>query len=397
MSAPVRKVIEEIADGFRRGDYDDELTVSQRIVVPVLHALGWPVWLPRAVQARFPVQNDEVMAYALCDAGGAPAVLVDVRRDLSSEGAISEGVTGYVRENGVQFVVLTDGRAWSLFLGSGVGGAPGRLANLDLVGENRRVTSRTLGRYLGFGSVRSGLALRTALADYQAVVEREVARMFPSAWRSLLLEPPPALVAVLGDAVEREAGIRPAAERVTDFIRRQAGSRKRTLHSREATLGRSRMGPAPTPLFSYTLDGRESEFGSGKELLIAIFRELARRDSTFCERYADRFAGKKQRYLARRREDLFPNSSNWEEMDATALVPGWWINTHMSSVQKESRVREACEIAGIGFGEELIVRFPVRSRQPWAADSAGSVIEAEKGWREQSESPVRSAGPPPHP
>ena len=221
--------------------------------------------------------------------------------------------------------------------------------------------------------------------------------MFPSAWHSLLLAPPPGLVAALGDAVEREAGIRPDAERVTDFLRLQAGSRNRTPRGRETTPGRPRVDPSPTPLFSYTLEGQTFEFGSGKELLTAIFRELARRDPTFCERYAGRFSGKRQRYLARSKEGLFPNAPHLADMGADALVSGWWINTHMSSSQKESRVREGCEIAGIRFGEELVARFPVRRRRSAAADSDAPGRGPEEHHLDESDLAVYSNRPPPHP
>ena len=44
------------------------------------------------------------------------------------------------------------------------------------------------------------------------------------------------------------------------------------------------------------------------------------------------------------------------------LPDGWWLATHCSNGDKMGRIRKACQVAGLEFGRDLVVRIPVGSR-----------------------------------
>ncbi len=185
-------------------------------------------------------------------------------------------------------------------------------------------------------------------------------------WQRLLAEPSPRLEEALSDAVEKKTGVPPDRGLVAAFLREQAEAAPiEEGQDRPAPSGPL---PAPAPSrgggpFSFSFAGETRSFRYAKDLLVAVFRKLAARDPGFCERYAGRYYGTKRRYLATRREDLFPDTPERIAIGAVSVASGWWLGTHMGNSQKVLRIREACEVAGLRFEEDLVVDFPIRPRR----------------------------------
>jgi predicted type IV restriction endonuclease len=67
------------------------------------------------------------------------------------------------------------------------------------------------------------------------------------------------------------------------------------------------------------------------------------------EASAPRFAalpkhGRKRRYLARNKEELYPGSPH-PVVNAYQLRPGWWCHPHASRAGIARRIRMTCEVA----------------------------------------------------
>ena len=85
-----------------------------------------------------------------------------------------------------------------------------------------------------------------------------------------------------------------------------------------------------------------------------VFREFAERDPSFLERFAALPKhGRKRRYLARARKELYPGSEHLVA-NAYEVRPGWWVDTHASRAGIETRIKMACEVAGANYGKDLI-------------------------------------------
>ena len=92
-------------------------------------------------------------------------------------------------------------------------------------------------------------------------------------------------------------------------------------------------------------------------MMVKVFDELAKRDPTFLERFAALPKhGRKRRYLARNKEDLYPGSPHLV-VNAYQLRPGWWCDPHASRAGIARRIRMACDVAEMRYGEDLTVNL----------------------------------------
>jgi hypothetical protein len=90
---------------------------------------------------------------------------------------------------------------------------------------------------------------------------------------------------------------------------------------------------------------------------VQVFREFAERDTDFLEQFAALPKhGRKRRYLARTKEELYPGSPHLTD-NAYEVRPGWWIDTHASRAGIETRIKMACEVARVKYGKDLVVNL----------------------------------------
>lgn len=91
--------------------------------------------------------------------------------------------------------------------------------------------------------------------------------------------------------------------------------------------------------------------------MVGVFEELAKRDPEFPERFAALPKhGRKRRYIARTREELYPGSPHLAS-NALQLGSGWWVDAHASRSGIERRIKMACEVARVGYGKDLQVNL----------------------------------------
>ena len=101
-------------EGLRSNAFASEAAVSQGILLPALHVLGWPVFNTRIVVPEFSLEGRRV-DYALCHPANKPAVFVEVKKVGLSDGADKQ-LFEYAFHSGVPMAILTDGQEWSFYL-----------------------------------------------------------------------------------------------------------------------------------------------------------------------------------------------------------------------------------------------------------------------------------------
>ena len=92
--------------------------------------------------------------------------------------------------------------------------------------------------------------------------------------------------------------------------------------------------PSGTPIvksghMSYILHGKTTSVRSAAEILVNVLEELSKRDSSFILRFDSRKHGRKRRYVARTREELYPGRPGLADK-SKQLSNGWWVGTNYS-------------------------------------------------------------------
>ena len=375
--AELVRTVETIAKDIQAGEFRSEADISRGVVTLLLRGLGWPDLDIGVVAPEFPIGARKV-DYALCHPRRKPAVLVEVKGLGKADSRGQEQLFKYCFHKGVPIAVLTDGREWSLFFPSGQGGyEERRFARIDLVDDDSTHVATTLAKYLNYDDVRSGGARRQAERDYEAVrAQKEAASNYATVWRKLLSGPEPLLLDLLLEEVEARTGVRPERRSAAEFIRNQAGVRvvapakpspKPTVSRTLATESSSkRSKPAtisPRGRPSFTLRGQTRTFRSAKELFVTVFETFASADPDFCRRYSEQHTGPKRAWVAKTREGLYPGQPGAQQNGAHALPRGWWLGTYVDNPNKLRRIKQACEVAGLVYGQDVIVHMPIRSRK----------------------------------
>jgi hypothetical protein len=355
----------DITARLRQGRFPNEQAIFVGIVLRVLPDLGWDPFDAASVWPEF--QTGEGRAdCALCHPPTKPVILIEVKQPGKAEDAVRQAL-GYAFHTGVPFIVLSDGQTWSFYLPAEAGSYEDRrVYKLDLFERQPAEAATILEKYLSRARVASGEALRTAIEEYRNRARRVQAKAaIPDAWHELIETGDEILVELVADAVESKTGVRPEDDDVAEFLL-QLGRPVAVPHGETARpvrppaptpeYGRDYAAPAPQRHGMLTFRGREFHYGNAKEAMAIILRELARSDPNFLERFAQHpdAQGRSRRYIARTAEDLYPNRPDLHVYNEP-LPGGWVMATNLNNVQKMAIIRLAAKIAGLRFGEDLVV------------------------------------------
>ena len=155
--------------------------------------------------------------------------------------------------------------------------------------------------------------------------------------------------------------MRPEPDAVAAFLRRQfpAGSDRAAAMTPKKPRRAAQPAPAvgATKSAGYELYGQRHRARSARDVLIQVLGAFADRDPSFLERFAALPKhGRKRRHLARTKEELYPGSPQLAD-NAYEVRSGWWVDTHASRAGIETRIKMACEVAGVNFGKDLVVNL----------------------------------------
>jgi hypothetical protein len=359
----LREHILDIREQIKAGLFPNEASVSQGIVLRLLQALGWPIFDSRVVSPEYAVQGRRV-DFALCHPPTKPLVFVEVKQVGQSEGADKQ-LFEYAFHLGVPMAVLTDGQEWHFYLPGEQGlYQERRVYKLDLLERSVEECSLRMNRYVEHGALCSGSALEAARKDYRDIAkERQIDATLPQAWAKLLQEADDLLIELVADKVESLCGYKPDPDRVAAFFAHSTSNLN--LVQQPQSLARSRRkGTAnaskgqPLPSIGFRYKGREYNARSARDVMIKVFEVLAKEDASFLERFASRPKhGKKRRFVARTKLELYPDRSDLSESHSYQIVPGWWVGTNYSRESIEKIIKMACEVAGLKYGTDLLIKL----------------------------------------
>ena len=86
-----------------------------------------------------------------------------------------------------------------------------------------------------------------------------------------------------------------------------------------------------------------------------VFELLAQADPTFLDRFAARKHGRKRRYVARDKSELYPGRPDLVEQYSVEIVPGWWMGVNYGHRNIQQILDLAQEVAG-PLADQLDVR-----------------------------------------
>lgn len=354
--------IEDIRAGIRAGRFGNEASVSQGIVLRLLHALSWPAYDTQTVCPEYSLEGRRV-DFALCHPPGKPIAFVEVKQVGQSEGAERQ-LFEYAFHTGVPLAILTDGREWNFFL-PGEQGDYGerRVYKLDILEREISESSSRLTRYLKYDAIVSGAALSAAREDYRNVSRaRQMKDTLPEAWGKLVEEEDDLLLELIADQVESLCGFKPDPDTVAKFLKDHIALRAPGVQPPQTPPPR----PAPRPLpprggtvlspgpVGFTLQGQYFPARNAREVLIRVFETLSSRDGTFLERFAALPThGRRRRYLAQNPEDLYPGRPDLARDHSAKLSSGWWLGTNVSRAAITRIIEMACDVANLRFARDL--------------------------------------------
>ena len=362
-------ILKTALDRIRSNLLEKEADVKQAIVSPILRALDWDDSNPAECKCEYPVPGGSVDYALIRSSDKFPLVFIETKRlgGLSAQG--EDQLLGYAFKAGAPLLILTDGNVWDFYL-SMMEGAPNdrRFYHAELGREENILDyAQYFTDYLRKDRVVSGQAREIAEKRQKSDKEKSKARdAIPSVWRDLLAEPDDMLRDLLMEAVEGKCGTKPEIDDVEAFLSQIDSSASRAHATSETSspppVIRSPASPASfgSPaigsqgkLCGFVLDGKKWDLGTIPSTLAGVLKEFQRRDSNFLSIFEIKSKGSKRKTVSKDRNQLFPNDPVRIARHSLDLGDGWWMGTHMGSVEADKKIRIACKIAGVRFGSEL--------------------------------------------
>ncbi len=360
----LKEHIYQIRDAIKAGRFPNEAAISQGIVLRLLQVLGWPIFDSEFVSPEYTIEGKRV-DFALCHPRSKPIVFIEVKQIGKTEGAESQ-LFEYAFYKGVPMAILTDGQEWHFYLPGEQGKYnERRVYKLDILEREIDESVLRLMRYLNYDEVCSGKAIEAARMDYKNVTrERQVKDTLPIAWEKLIDEPDELLVELIADKVESLCGYKPDLDTVTSFlniktdfgIRATESIKKSPYVPNQHYINKS--SKHKHYQIGFKLFGQEFRAKNARGVMIKVFEEFATRDATFFERFAALPKhGNKRRYVARSKEELYPDRSDLCELYSHYLQSGWWIGVNYSKISIRKIIELACDVAEVSFGHDLIINL----------------------------------------
>jgi predicted type IV restriction endonuclease len=362
-------VIKRIRNRLQTEGYPNEGAVRQSAVYPLLRKLGWDIDDDKIVYPEYGVPGGRVDV-ALCHPPARPKVLIEIKQVGLSAGAEPQ-LFQYAFHNGNPMVILTDGSMWNFYLPGEQGSYEERkVCTLDLIHQEILEIIEYFQRYLNYGRVKSGEAYQNAKLDYQHIVRTREAKSYLSeAWQQLVLESNENLIEVLASKVEDLCEIRPDSRSVLAFLRENIQLREneppKAVRSPKFSLAnKPKIAEPPSQAkedlknYSFVLNNKFYQGRNARDVMIKIFEAISDTDPNFLMRFeALPKHGNKRRYLARRKEELYPDRPDLGQKESYQVRPGWWIGTNYNEQNILKIIQMACDVANLKLGEDLKVKL----------------------------------------
>lgn len=347
----LKETIEAIIRKLQQGKYPNEQSISIGVVRPILDELDWDTTDPEQVWPEYSVKNGRV-DFALCYPPQHPKVFVEAKQPGNAEGA-DEQLFDYALRHGVRMALLTDGRTWSFYLPGEEGSYEDRrVYKLDLLERTPDESAEILNRYLSQSRIASGQAIDDAVRELRDRGRNVLAtKTIPAAWQSLVDDADPTITERIADEVEAKCGVRPEIDAVAKFLRLLSrGGQSVGPASKPGPIGPQPPRPEPGPKrlgYSYRSGWRSCR--SGKEVMVALLRELAEANPSLCDRcYQDEAnRGRSRTYITQNRYEIYRKDQAFCEKHSVEFVQGWYVATNLNDDAMDHVIQMACRVAGL--------------------------------------------------
>ncbi len=211
----LKEHIDDIRNNLEQGLFTNEASVSQGIVLRLLHVLDWPIFDIQIVAPEYTVGKRRV-DFALRPPSLNPLVFIEVKQVGNLEGA-EEQLFEYAYREGVPIAILTDGQKWQFFYAIGQGNYTGRqVKELDFIENGSEISATHLNKYLNYELVRTRKSIKSIENDYK---QKRIEESLPEAWSKLVERVTTFGTDALAEAVENLCGYKPSDEQVLDFLK----------------------------------------------------------------------------------------------------------------------------------------------------------------------------------
>ena len=118
-----------------------------------------------------------------------------------------------------------------------------------------------------------------------------------------------------------------------------------------------KMSPSGGKTYRITLLGESFSAASLGDTLITVLGRLADMDTEFLPRLSLKH-GRTRQHVAQRPEDIYPGRPDLADRYSREIRPGWYVGDNYARRDVERILSDACEIAGITYGEDLVLEWP---------------------------------------
>ena len=364
----IEHTLKTVVNRLGSGLLENEAQVKQAVILPILRALDWDDSDPNSFKPEYRVDKG-LVDYALLNYG-QPVVFIEAKRtgnlDISGENQLFK----YSTNQGVPFLILTDGNRWDFYL-SMAEGIPQdrRFYRLELQLDHKMTEYMIfLKEHLGREQVVSGKARTNAEKRHASNRGRERARKaIPGVWQSLLNVPDETLRDLLAETVESECGTKPELDDVEIFLRDLASLPLPPMANPKPPPRKPTPTPTPTPIPSipqpsqpstgskivgFVLGTERVESGTARGTLADLLMRFDSDDPKFMERLYLKTVGRTRRLVARNRADLY-DKIHLADRHAIQLDNGWWLGTNLSQSSVRRHIETACSVAGVEYNVQL--------------------------------------------
>jgi len=365
----MKDVINEIISNIKDGLFINEAAVSQGIIQRILQALNWPIYNPRIVTPEFTLVGGRV-DFALCHPLDKPIVFIEVKQIGKIDGAEKQ-LFEYAFHQGVPMAILTDGAEWQFFLPAEQGNYDDRrVYKLDLLEREADEIVKRFNRYLNYNEICNGNAVDNARKDYKNVAkEREIKRTLPEAMTKLINEGDELLIELLSEKVESLCGYSTDEDVVDNFLKQNVYIKLQTViqqpklkptQSKIKTTSKNlnKKTIASINVTGFIIKGKKYRTNGARDFCIKGLLEISNYSDKFFARYAALPKhGKKRRFIADNKYDLYPGRKDLAEKASHEIEPGWWVGINIGQLQAIKIVYLGCEIAKLKIDKDFTVMY----------------------------------------
>lgn len=364
----MKTVIDEIVKNIKNGLFVNEAAVSQRIIQPILQNLGWNVFNPSIVSPEFSIAGGRV-DFALCHPPNKPIVFIEVKQIGKIDGAEKQ-LFEYAFHQGVPMAILTDGSEWQFFLPAEQGNYDDRrVYKLDLLEREIEEIVTRFNRYLNYKDICNGTAIENARKDYKNVAKkREIQNTLPEAMQKLINEGDELLVDLLSEKVETLCGYSPEQDVVIHYLKKNVLVKTQLDKFEEKEkIGKKKVRPNQKPktqiitssnVIGFVLKGKKYKTDGARDFCIKGLKEISKISDNFFVKYAA-FPkhGKKRRFIANNKYDLYPGRKDLAEKASYEIETSWWVGINIGQQQAIKIVHLGCEIAKLKINRDFKVLY----------------------------------------